>query len=119
MIERNSITFDVLSDAGNAVARKFGLVYKLPEDLKGAYASFGVDLPAINGYKSWELPIPATFVIGSNGRVVLSHAETDYRKRLSSEAIGEALRAPVSAWDVSCEFNKNGVNKWILKENAF
>lgn len=95
MTETNNLTFDVLSDEGNAVARKFGLVYKLPEDLKAAYSSFGVDLAAVNGDGSWELPIPATFVIGNNGRVQLVHAETDHRKRLAPEAIIEALR---SSW---------------------
>jgi peroxiredoxin len=92
MTEKNNLTFDVLSDVGNVVARKFGLVYRMPEDLKGAHASLEIDLAAINGDNSWELPIPATFVIGRNGRVVLSHAEVDYRKRLSSEAIVNALR---------------------------
>ncbi|MGO7042273.1 peroxiredoxin-like family protein [Rhizobium acaciae] len=95
--EKNNLTFDVLSDAGNAVARKFGLVYQMPVDLKSAYASFGVDLAAINGDDSWELPIPATFVIGRNGRVVLSHAETDYRKRLPTDAIVDALKETASA----------------------
>lgn len=93
MTEKNNLTFDILSDAGNAVARKFGLVYKLPDDLKAAYSSFGVNLAAVNGDDSWELPIPATFVIGRNGRVQLAYAETDYRKRLGSEAIVDALKA--------------------------
>ncbi|MGM4985865.1 MULTISPECIES: peroxiredoxin-like family protein [Rhizobium] len=95
--EKNNLTFDVLSDIGNVVARKFGLVCRMPEDLKGAHASLGIDLAAINGDNSWELPIPATFVIGRNGRVVLSHAEADYRKRLSSEAIVDALREKAPA----------------------
>lgn len=92
MIDKNNLTFDVLSDVGNVVARKFGLVYRMSEDFKSAHASLGIDVAAINGDDSWELPIPATFVIGRNGRVVLSHAEVDYRKRLSSEAIVHALR---------------------------
>lgn len=49
MTVKNNLTFDVLSDTGNGVARKFGLVYTLPDDLKAAYSSFGVDLAAING----------------------------------------------------------------------
>lgn len=60
MTEKNNLTFDVLSDIGNVVARKFGLVYKMPDDLKAAYSSFGVDLMVINGDESWELPKPIT-----------------------------------------------------------
>jgi peroxiredoxin len=93
LVEKHSLTFDVLSDAGNAVARKFGLVHEFPPDLRSAYASFGIDLAAINGDNSWELPIPATFIIGRNGRIWLVHAETDYRRRLAPEIIVEAITA--------------------------
>ncbi|WP_168879317.1 peroxiredoxin-like family protein [Rhizobium sp. P28RR-XV] len=93
MAQKNNLTFEVLSDAGNVVARKFGLVYKLSDDLVLDFPSFGVDLTAINGDNSWELPIAATFVIGRNGRVRLANPETDQRKRLSPEAIVDALVA--------------------------
>lgn len=93
MKQKNDLTFEVLSDAGNMVAEKYGLVYTMPDDLKAAYSSFGVDLAAINGDDNWKLPIPATFVIGGNGRIQLAHTEADYRKRLSPEAIVASLRA--------------------------
>lgn len=91
IIEQQKLTFEVLSDASNVVARKYGLVYALPEELIQAYKSFGVDLADVNGDDTWQLPIPATFVIGSNGRVVHRQAETDYRKRLSPRTITEML----------------------------
>jgi len=64
----------------------------VPDSIAGAVL-IGVDLAAINGGDGWELPIPATFVIGRNGRVRLAHAETDHRERLSPEAIVDALVA--------------------------
>lgn len=95
--EKHALTFDVLSDAGNTVARHFGLVYTLQPDFRAALASFGIDFNAINGDDSGELPITATFVIGRDGRVILTYAETDFRKRLNPKIIIEALESANSS----------------------
>ncbi len=86
------LTFHVLSDVGNQTARRFGLVYALPEELRAALASNNKALPGINGDESWELPVPATYVIARDGRIVLAYIEVNYRKRLGPEAILDALR---------------------------
>jgi peroxiredoxin len=91
--EANSLTFDVLSDVGNAVARSFGLVWSLPEELRAALRSNDKALPAINGDESWELPVPATYLIARDGQIALAAIEVDYRKRLEPDAILAALRA--------------------------
>jgi peroxiredoxin len=91
--EANALTFDVLSDVGNGVARRYGLVYALPEELRAALRSANKALPAINGDESWELPVPATYVVASDGRVALAHIEVDYRKRLEPDGILAALKA--------------------------
>jgi peroxiredoxin len=90
--EKNALEFDVLSDAGNAVARRFGLVFTLPDELQDAMRSNGKLLPEINGDDSWELPVPATFVIAPDGKLALAHVEVDYRLRLEPDAILAALR---------------------------
>ncbi|BCF95011.1 peroxiredoxin-like family protein [Paraburkholderia largidicola] len=95
--QTNALTFDVLSDAGNSAARRFGLVYALPEDLREALRSNNKALPAINGDGSWELPVPATYVIAPDGRIVLAGIEVDYRKRLEPDAILAAVKALLPA----------------------
>jgi peroxiredoxin len=91
--QADELTFHVLSDVGNQAARRFGLVYSLPEELRAAMRSNNKALPGINGDESWELPVPATHVIARDGRVVLAYMEVDYRKRLGPEAILDALRS--------------------------
>ena len=90
--EKNALTFDVLSDVGNVVARRYGLVYALPHELREALRSNDKALSRINGDESWELPVPATYVIGEDGRVMLASLHIDYRTRLDPEAILAALR---------------------------
>lgn len=91
--EKNALEFDVLSDVGNGVGRSFGLVYSLPEELREALRLNKKALPEINGDESWELPVPATFVIGQDRRVALAHIDVDYRRRLSPDDIVAALRS--------------------------
>ena len=90
--EKNALEFHVLSDAGNGVGKSFGLVYALPEELRAAMRSNDKALPGINGDESWELPLPATFVIAQDRRVALAYVDIDYRHRLAPEDIVAALR---------------------------
>ncbi|MDJ0714305.1 MAG: peroxiredoxin-like family protein [Prochloraceae cyanobacterium] len=89
--EKNELTFEVLRDVGNKVAREFGLVFTLPEELRPIYEGFGVDLLAHNGDKTFELPLPATYVVAADGKVISAFVDPDYTKRLEPEEIVAAL----------------------------
>ena len=93
MAETNDLGFDVLSDLGNTVARRYGLLWKLPPAVVDLYQGLNLDLVAANGDESWELPIPGTFVIDREGVIRLASVDADYRNRLEPEAILEALDA--------------------------
>ncbi|MGB3533822.1 MAG: peroxiredoxin-like family protein [Microcoleaceae cyanobacterium] len=90
--EKNKLTFEVLSDAKNQVAKQLGLVFTLPEKLHPIYQEFGIDIPAYNGDHSFELPIPATYVVASDGRIIHSFVNPDYTQRLDPEEIITALQ---------------------------
>ncbi len=85
MVAKHELTFPVLLDPGNRVAKRFGLRYTLPEELQQLYAKFGIDLPRYNGDTSWALPIPARYVISREGEVVASAISADYRERPDPE----------------------------------
>ncbi len=89
--QTNALEFDVLSDLGNSVARSYGLVYPLPEELREVLRSNGKVLSLINGDESWELPVPATYVITSGNRVTLAGIDVDFRHRLEPDEITTAL----------------------------
>ena len=90
--EKLDLTFEVLSDEGNRVARDFGLVFTLPAEMRLIYQDFGIDLPAANGDESFELPVPATYVIDRRGIIRLAFVNIDYTKRLDPEEILAALK---------------------------
>jgi len=90
--EKNELSFEVLSDQGNRVARNFGLVFTLPDTLRPIYEKFGIDLAATNGDDSFELPVPATFVIDGKGVVRHAFVDADYTQRLDPVEVVAALR---------------------------
>ena len=93
LAEKHGLGFAVLSDAGNAVARRFGLVFTVPEALRGVYDKLGIDIPAHNGDGSFELPVPGTYVVGRDGTIAFAYANVDYTRRVAMADILEALRS--------------------------
>ena len=89
--EKNELSFEVLSDRGNVLAKQLGLVFALPESLRPIYNNFGINIPAHNGDDTFELPLPATYVLSADGTIVYSFADADYTKRLDPAEIIKAL----------------------------
>ena len=91
MAEQHKLAFPLLSDAGNQVARKFGLIYRVPEDQQDVYRRAFVNVPFVNGDNSWELPIPATFIVERDGSVLYTSADPDYTRRPEPAELLEVL----------------------------
>jgi peroxiredoxin len=81
MADQHKLRFPLLSDAGSNVARQFGLAYRVPEYQQEIYRRVFVNLPFVNGDDSWELPIPATYVLNGDGIVRYSSVNPDYTDR--------------------------------------
>jgi peroxiredoxin len=93
MRDQHKLRFPLLSDAGNKVARQFGLTYRVPDEQQAVYQRAFVNLPFVNGDKSWELPIPATYIIDRDGNVLYASANEDYAERPEPEDIVNFLQA--------------------------
>jgi peroxiredoxin len=90
MAGQHGLPFPVLSDPGCALAEQFGLVYTVPDYMRSYYLSILVNIPFMNGEPSWRLPLPATYVISKDRKVLLAEAHADFRVRPEPE---EALAA--------------------------
>ena len=91
--KKNNLTFSVLGDKGNKVASQFGLVFSLPDDLRGLYVKFGIDLERFNGDDSWTLPMPGRFILDQQGTILSEDVNPDYTKRPEPVDIIEILKA--------------------------
>jgi peroxiredoxin len=81
MRDQHKLRFPLLSDAGNKVAREFGLTYRVPDEQRALYQRAFVNLPFVNGDDSWDLPIPATYIIDRDRTVLYASANEDYTAR--------------------------------------
>ncbi len=90
--EEKKLTFEILSDPGNEVAQRYGLTFKLPEDLKEIYLKFNIDLEKYNGDDSWTLPLPARLVIDQEGIIRYAAINADYTVRPDPEETIAALK---------------------------
>lgn len=88
----SKLTFEVLSDIDNKLAKQCGLVFTLPESLRPIYSAWEIDIPDHNGNDSFELPIPATYIIDTGGKIRYAFADMDYTKRLEPDIIIEQLK---------------------------
>lgn len=93
MAEKQGLTYDLLSDPGNTVAQTFGIVYHLHDEMQSIYDEFGLDLPVWNGDESFDLPVPATYVVDSESRIRMAFVDPDYTKRLDPSEIIRTLRS--------------------------
>ena len=81
MHDQHKLRFPLLSDAGNRIARQFRLVYRVSSEQEALYRRTFVNLPNTNGDDSWELPIPATYILDRDGTVLYASADEDYTER--------------------------------------
>jgi peroxiredoxin len=97
----NKVTFPILSDPGNEVAARFGLRFALPDYLIELYRdTFKNDLSRINGDSSWTLPMPARYVIATDGVIAYAEVNPDYTQRPDPEEllpVVSALKNPLAA----------------------
>ncbi len=94
MHDQHKLAFPLLVDARNELGREFGLVYRVPEEQQALYRSTFVNLPFTNGDTSWELPIPATFVIERDGSILFASANEDYTDRPEPLDVLAAIHSP-------------------------
>jgi len=87
MVSQHGLPFAVLSDPGCALAEKFGVAYTVPESMREYYQSILINIPFVNGDESWRMPLPATYVISPDGRVVFAEAHADFRVRDEPEEV--------------------------------
>jgi peroxiredoxin len=93
IVEKDELTFTVLSDAGNKIAKALGILSAPSKDALAAQLSHGMDLTAINEDGTTGLPMPTTIIVGSDGTLQWIDVHPDYSTRSEPAEILAALDA--------------------------
>jgi peroxiredoxin len=86
------VPFKILTDIDNGFALSLNLAIWIGEEMKNAMRQ---SLPTFQGNDSWMLPIPATFVVGPDGKINARFVDPDFRKRMAIKDLLRALRSSI------------------------
>ena len=82
----------ILTDMDNDYALSLGLAMWVGADIRDLLVEDGTLLPHFQGSEAWVLPLPATYVISSDGRVAARYVNPDFRERMEVAEVLTALR---------------------------
>lgn len=89
--EKHQLTFDVFTDKNNQLAKQLGIDFKLQDFALPTYQAIGINLNEFNQDDENTLPVPAVFVIDSDGSIIYKFVDSDYRNRLNIEELIQSL----------------------------
>jgi peroxiredoxin len=89
---KGELPFPILTDMDNGYALSLNLAIWVGDEIQRMMTGRH-DLSEYQGNDSWMLPIPATFVVGQDGRIKARFVDPDYRKRMAIDDLLAALRA--------------------------
>ena len=87
------VPFKILTDMDNGYALSLNLAIWIGEEMQKAMRQ---SLPTFQGNDSWMLPIPATFVVGQDGKIKARFVDPDFRKRMAINDLLQAMRGSIS-----------------------
>lgn len=88
---KHALGFDILSDEKQELIRKFNLQFTVPVPVQQVYKTIGLNLPEHTADGSWNLPVPATFVLDTKGVIRARHVDVNYMRRMEPAEILEAV----------------------------
>jgi peroxiredoxin len=91
LIETAGLDYRVLTDPDSGYALSLNLAFWVDDAFADLMRSVGQDLSAYQTRGAWVLPVPATFVLDSNGVVVARQVDPDYRRRMEIDDLVAAF----------------------------
>ncbi len=89
--ELNELEMVALHDKDSLLAKQYGIVFQLPESIVPMYRD-RLKLASFNGNDAMELPLAATYVIDTSGKIVYAFLDADYSKRAEPSDVIEAVK---------------------------
>ncbi len=93
------VNYTLLSDASATLTRTFGIAFRVDDETVSAYQGYGIDLEEVSGETHHILPVPSTFIIGTDGTIHFQYTNTDYKVRLAPEVLLAAARSAAKGMD--------------------
>ena len=90
-IEKTKTSIRIIEDKGLDIMMKYKVSFSVDENTVAKYKNYGIDFNITNGNNGANLLVPATYIIGKDGKIKYVFFNTDYRKRASIKDILDHL----------------------------
>ena len=90
-IGKTNASYSILSDDGLKIMKAYDVAYAVDPALNEKYKGYAIDLMKANGANGANLPIPAVYIIDTNGNIIYRYFDVDYRNRASVKEIADHL----------------------------
>jgi peroxiredoxin len=91
-IEKHKMSFILLSDSDMVAARSFRVAYKLDDQTLAEFKKYNIDVEDASGQRHHMLPVPAVFLVTTNGLIQFEYVNPDYKVRLDPELLVAAAK---------------------------
>ncbi len=92
-IEKHDLKYTLLSDSSKAAAKAFGIAFRVDDKTLEAYKRFGINLAEASGVDDHVLPVPAVFIVGTDGVILFEYVNPNYKVRLNAQVLLAILKA--------------------------
>jgi peroxiredoxin len=91
-IEKHKMRFRLLSDSDMAVARSFRVAYTLDDQTLAELKKYNIDVEEASGQNHHMLPVPAVFLVTTDGLVQFQYVNPNYKVRLDPDLLLSAAK---------------------------
>lgn len=90
-VAKTKASFSIISDRDYSVMKAYQVNYVMEPGLADKYKKGGLDVAMANGQVDYVLPVPATYIIGQDGKIKFAYFDKDYKKRPSVKLLEATL----------------------------
>jgi peroxiredoxin len=91
MQQKHGLAFAVVSDPGNVIARRLGILTRPSAEARTAQLDLGLDLTTVNADSTVAVPMPATVILDASRTVRWIDVHPDYTTRTEPQEVIDAL----------------------------
>lgn len=88
-LQKTGASFKIIYDEDLTIMKQYQVAFRLEESLLKKYKRWGIDLEETNGNNGPNLPVPATYIIGQDKKILYAFFDPDYKKRAT---VGKILQ---------------------------
>ena len=96
-MQKDSLGYTLLSDSKSTAAQAFGLAFRVEESTVERYKKNKMDLEEASGERHHILPVPAVFIVGTDGVVKFEYVNPNYRVRIDPDVLLAAAKSALPA----------------------